>query len=62
MLIFVYLLSQVFIQAAAAFEPISFDFNRVEDARNVKRDEVSRVFKSGYRGDIMKRDVVDVNL
>jgi Eukaryotic aspartyl protease. len=62
MLIFVYLLSQVFIQAAAAFEPISFDFNRVEDSRIVKRDEVSNGFESDYRGDITKRDFVDVNI
>jgi len=61
-MIYVYLLSQIFLQAAAAFELISFDLNIVEDARNVKRDEVSRGFKSVYRGDIMKRDVVDVNL
>jgi yapsin 1 len=62
MLIYVYLLSQIFLQAAAAFEPISFDFNRVEDSRIFKRDEVSQGFESGYRGDIRKGDVVDVNL
>ena len=61
MLIYVYLVSQIFLQAAAAFEPISFDINIVEDASLVKRDEASRGFKSGYKGDIMKRGL-DVNI
>jgi len=62
MLIYVYLVSQIFLQAAAAFEPISFDFNIVENASIVKRDEASRGFKSGYKGDIMKRGFLDVNI
>lgn len=50
--------TQIFLQAAAAFEPISLDFNRVKDVKNVKRDEVSRRYN---RGDIESRGIVDVD-
>lgn len=48
MLFFVYLFTQIFLQAAVAFEPISLDFKRVGDVRNVKRNEESRLFNRGH--------------
>jgi hypothetical protein len=62
MLIYVYLLSQIFLQATAAFDPISFNFNKVVDARNATRDAVSHGSMPGYMGDILKRNFVEVSL
>ena len=42
-MLYVYLFTQIFLEVAAAFEPISLDFNRVEDPRN-KRDIEARGF------------------